>query len=67
MSVTGLFVTLRNLPRADKLKVIQFLVADLAQEEKPNLQPGVTYPVWFPLNHETVRKLAQLLDTLLGR
>lgn len=45
MSVTELFATLRNLPRADKLKVMQFLVAELAQEEEPSLQPGETYPV----------------------
>jgi hypothetical protein len=35
MTVTELFPTLRNLPRADKLKVMQFLVTELAQEEEP--------------------------------
>ncbi len=63
MTVTKLFPTLRNLPRADKLKVIQFLVTELAQEE-PSLQPGATYPVWSPLNsHEAAQKLAQLLES----
>lgn len=64
MTVTELFSTLRNLPRADKLKVMQFLVAELAQEEEPSLQPGATYSVWSPLNsHEAAHKLAQLLET----
>jgi hypothetical protein len=64
MTITELFPTLRNLPRADKLKVMQFLVAELAQEEEPDLQPGTTYAVWSPLNsHEAAHKLAQLLES----
>ena len=64
MTVTKLFPTLRNLARADKLKVIQFLVTELAQEEEPSLQSGATYPVWSPLNsHEAAQKLAQLLES----
>ena len=39
---------LRQLPRAEKLHVIQVLVSDLAQEETPLVQPGVAYPVWSP-------------------
>lgn len=64
MTVTKLFPTLRNLPRADKLKVMQFLITELAQEEEPSLQPGATYPVWSPLNsHGAAQKLAQLLKS----
>jgi hypothetical protein len=44
MTVTELYSTLSNLPRADKLKVMQFLIAELAQEE-PNLQAGATYKI----------------------
>ncbi len=63
MSETELFSTLRNLPRADKLKVMQFLVTELAQEE-PSLQPGATYPIWSPLNsHGAAQKLSQLLES----
>ncbi len=63
MTITELFPTLTNLPRADKLKVMQFLVTELAQKE-PSLQPGATYQVWSPLNsHEAAQKLAQLLET----
>jgi hypothetical protein len=64
MTVAELFLKLRNLPRADKLKVMQFLVAELAQEEEPDLQPGATYAVWSPLNsHEAAHKLGQLLES----
>ena len=35
MTVAELFPTLRGLTRVDKLKVMQFLIAELAQEEEP--------------------------------
>jgi hypothetical protein len=64
MTVTELFPTLRNLPRADKLKVMQFLVTELAQEEEPTLQSGATYEIWSPFDsHEAAHKLAQLLES----
>jgi hypothetical protein len=64
MSVTELFPTLRNLPRADKLRVIQFLVTELVAQEEPSLQPGATYSLWSPLNsHEAAHKLSQLLES----
>ncbi|WP_293087719.1 hypothetical protein [Moorena sp. SIO4A1] len=64
MTVVELFPTLRGLNRADKLKVIQFLVAELAREEEPTLEPGATYPVWSPLNsHQAANQLAQLLES----
>lgn len=64
MTVAELFPTLRELPRADKLRIMQFLIAELAREEEPTLQPGTTYSVWSPLNsHEAAHKLAQLLES----
>ncbi|WP_036480532.1 hypothetical protein [Myxosarcina sp. GI1] len=64
MSLTELLPTLKNLPRADKLKVMQFLIAELAQEEEPSLQPEATYPIWSPLDsHEAAHKLARLLES----
>ena len=64
MTIVELFPTLRGLNRADKLKVIQFLVAELAREEEPTLEPGATYPVWSPLNsHQAAHQLAQLLES----
>jgi len=64
MSTVDLFPTLKSLPRADKLRVMQFLIAELAQEEEPTLQAGATYSLWSPLNsHEAAHKLSQLLES----
>lgn len=64
MTTVDLFSTLRNLPRAEKLKVMQFLIAELAKEEEPTLQAGATYSLWSPLNsHEAAHKLSQLLES----
>ena len=64
MTIAELFRTLRSLPRADKLKVMQFLIAELSKDEEPSLQPGATYLLSSPLNsHAAAQKLAQLLDS----
>jgi hypothetical protein len=64
MTTADLFPTLRGLSRAEKLKVMQFLIAELAQEEEPTLQAGATYSLWSPLNsHEAAHKLSQLLES----
>jgi hypothetical protein len=64
MTVADLLPALRSLPRADKFKVMQFLVAELAQEEELSLQQGATYTIWSPLNsHEAAHQLAQLLES----
>ncbi len=64
MTTSDLFPTLRELPRAEKLKVMQFLIAELAKEEEPTLQAGATYSLWSPLNsHEAAHKLSQLLES----
>ena len=63
MTVTELLPTLKNLSRADKLRIMQFLVIELAKEEDALLQPGATYTVWSPYNsHEAAHKLAELLE-----
>jgi hypothetical protein len=63
MNVAELLPTLQTLSRADKLKVMQFLVQELAAEEEAlSLQPGATYPVWSPYNsHDAAQQLAALL------
>lgn len=64
MTTADLFPTLRSLPRAEKLKVMQFLIAELAKEEELTLQAGATYSLWSPLNsHEAAHKLSQLLES----
>ena len=51
MSLTELFPAIKVLPRADKLRLMQFLVIDLAQEEGvPLLSADAEYPVWTPLS-----------------
>jgi hypothetical protein len=63
MTKADLFPTLRDLTRAEKLKVMQFLIAELAKEEEPTLQAGATYSLWSPVNsHEAAQKLGQLLE-----
>lgn len=64
MNVAELFPSLRSLSRADKLKVMQFLVQELATEEElALLQPGATYHVWSPYNsHSAAQTLATLLE-----
>ena len=62
MTPAALFPTLKNLPRAEKLKVIQFLIAELAREDESILQAGATYSLWSPFNsHEAAHKLGELL------
>ncbi|MDZ7959160.1 MAG: hypothetical protein RMY34_14990 [Aulosira sp. DedQUE10] len=46
MSIAELFPTLRNLSRAEKLQIMQFLVQELADEEALSLQPETTYLKW---------------------
>ncbi len=65
MSLTELFPDVRLLPRADKLRLMQFLVVELAQEEGiPLLTPGAEYPVWTPLNaFDAAGTLMGMLET----
>ena len=51
MSLSDLLPKVQSLTRADKLRLIQIMIVDLAQEEGLSLiEAGVTYPVWSP-NH----------------
>ena len=48
MTVSELLPTLREFSRADKLRVVQYLVTEIAEEEGvPTIPPGV-YPIWSP-------------------
>jgi hypothetical protein len=63
MSLTELFPVLHELPRADKLRAIQFLVAELAKEEGVTLlEPGAAYPIWTP--YQAFEAADNLLRTL---
>jgi hypothetical protein len=65
MSLTELFPAIKMLPRADKLRLMQFLVIDLAQEEDvPLLAADAEYPIWTPLNaFDAAETLLQMLQT----
>ncbi len=64
MTLTELLPAVRELPRADKLRLIHFLVVDLAQEEGvPLPATGAEYPIWTPLNaFEAAETLLQVLE-----
>lgn len=51
MSLAELIPVLQALPHADKLRLLQVLVFELAQEEGVSLvDPHLTYPLWTPYN-----------------
>jgi hypothetical protein len=64
MSITELLPALKTLSRAEKLRVMQFLVQELAMEEEASLlQTGATYHIWSPLNsHKAAQTLATMLE-----
>lgn len=63
MSWTELLIHLKHLDRADKLRVIQFLLTELATEEGVLLKPGMNYPVWSPYNsYEAAQQMLELLQ-----
>jgi hypothetical protein len=51
MTLTDLYPSVKTLKRADKLRLMQFLVIDLAQEEGvPLLAADGEYPIWTPID-----------------
>jgi hypothetical protein len=49
--ITELLPKVQALPKADKLRLMQFLVSELAREEGVTLlQPDTDYPIWTPYN-----------------
>jgi hypothetical protein len=65
MSLTELFPAIKMLPSADKLRLMRFLVIDLAQEEGvPLLAADAEYPIWTSLHaFEAADALLQMLKT----
>lgn len=65
VSLGELFPAIQHLPRADKLRLMQLLVMNLAQEEGvPLLTPEAEYPIWTPLNaFDAAETLWQMLET----
>lgn len=64
MSLNELLPTVQELPRSDKLRLMQWLAAQLAKEEGVSLLPDMEYPVWSPYDaHEAAATLAAFLET----
>jgi hypothetical protein len=63
MSFAELIPALQALPRADKLRVIQFLAGDLALDEGAELLPaGASCPTWSPFDaFDAAKTLMQML------
>ena len=64
MSLAELFPVIKTLPRADKLRLMQFLVVDLARAEGvPLFEAEAEYPIWTPLNaFDAAETLMRLLE-----
>jgi len=60
MSLAELLPSIHALPRSDKFRLVQELIAELAQEEG---LAGGEYPVWSPYDaHEAAAVLLRLLE-----
>ena len=63
MSLVEILPDVQSLPRADKLRLIQFLAQELAEAEAPPaFVAGQSYPVWSP--DEAFAAAETLLRTL---
>ena len=63
MTVVELLPELQALPRGDKLRVVQFLVGELAREEESlPFAANAAYPIWSP--HDAFEAAAVLQDML---
>lgn len=64
MTTHELLPELQSLPRIEKLRIVQFLVGELAREEE--LQPftaNAAYPLWSPYyTPEAAATLQNMLD-----
>jgi hypothetical protein len=63
MSFAELQLSVRALPRRDKFRLVQGLIAELAQEETV---PEIEYPVWSPYDAHAAAAAATLLTTTLA-
>lgn len=63
MTLIELLTTARTLCRADRIRLVQYLVADLAREEGVTpLEEGTAYPIWTPLH--SFEAAATMLEAL---
>ena len=63
MTLSELLPTIESLPRADKLRLIQLLAADVARDEGITADVAdKTVPIWSP--HDSFQGAATLLSVL---
>ena len=64
MTLSELIPALHGLPRAEKLRAIQLLAADVAREEgDKGIASEGTYPIWSPYDaFEGAATLMRVLD-----
>jgi hypothetical protein len=64
MTIVELLPQLQELPRIEKLRVVQFLIGEIAREEGLHpLVPSAEYPIWSPYDvSEAATTLQDLLD-----
>lgn len=65
MPLAELMSQIQELPKIDKLRLMQFLATELVKEEEPNFfVANREYPVWSPYNcSEAANVLMNLLAT----
>jgi len=64
MQLVEVLDILKELPRTDKFRAVQFLTSELAQEEAGALWPQAEYPVWSPHEaQDAAATLTQFLQT----
>ena len=65
MSLTELMTQIQELPKIDKLRLMQFLVTELVREEDQNVfVENQEYPIWSPYNcSDAANVLMNLLAT----
>ncbi|MBI5715813.1 MAG: hypothetical protein HZC38_20630 [Chloroflexi bacterium] len=62
MTWTNLLTDIKSLDRADKLRVMQFILVELAIDEGALLKSGVSYPVWTPYNsYQAAHQMMEML------
>ena len=64
MPLAELMSQIQNLPKIDKLRLMQFLATELVKEEPNFFIANQEYPVWSPYNcSEAANVLMNLLAT----
>ncbi len=63
MTLTEIIPSLKELSFQDKLKAIQFLATELAQQEIEQIENGKNYEIWSPYNAFSAEKtLTEMLQ-----